>query len=953
MTWNSAFRHLQNGLTAAQSSGAAEVRVAQGTHRPDESSVAPNGNGSRTTRFKLLPNVAICGGFAGLQGRDPDARDIDGTPTILSGDLLGNDSGAPATMGDNSFTIIDGGGVDANARIDGFLVTGANGAASMVGGGMTITTGTGPTVVRCHFYANRSGKGGGVGVDNAQINSHFDRCRFTANVATTQGGAMMVLPGADIWFENCIFTGNSAESFGALAAISLVEGCVFYANVSTSAVAVVGVGPLMRNSIVWGNSAGGSTSLASQLIVQWPEYCLIENFILDPFGSDESDRPEGSSGAWPAWISVNGADGIAGTFDDDFHLAEHSPAIDAGSPWKNSADGTTDIDGEPRLQSCRTDIGPDERPGWGIDCNGDQISDACQIAAGELADCDLDGVPDICAIAAGAADCDASGSLDVCDTSLPVTVEIGPFGPAGQGYNWSTSIADLPRAATVVRGTIFVKVPWHATPLTISMGGSFQTHEIPDSPFFGPLLYADCPEFPDVAVFEMSAASFNDAIQDGMLEANLSFGGTQIGVDPCGGTSFVSIHLDYRTTDLTLDCNGNGNPDSCDIASGLSADINRDGVPDECQGTPGILRVPQDAPTIQAAIDVAPNFFEIVLADGIYTGIDNKEILIYDKTVTIRGANGPDKYIIDLLGTGRAFSIDNYAPLDVGVRDLTISHGSTSGSGGAIRLVSGSVVCTDVRFIECGATIGGALAVEAGTTLITDRCTFERCFSPSGVAVHSSGTMSLFRSRFLACRSKSKEGGAIRTASATSALLVSGCEFIGQYPLLVSPPSLVGPIALISGGTAAFERSTGVGNRSGNTTYGTLDMSWSATVTVRDCILTGNPAAGPGAPLVVPPAPPSVLSFDHSLIQGWSGQFLAPGIVNADPRFVDVDGADNVLGTIDDNTHLLADSPCIKARWRTSAGLAARTSTEIRSYCNVVLTSVGTNRPTSTTATAT
>jgi hypothetical protein len=37
---------------------------------------------------------------------------------------------------------------------------------------------------------------------------------------------------------------------------------------------------------------------------------------------------------------------------------------------------------------------------------------------------------------------------------------------------------------------------------------------------------------------------------------------------------------------LGMDCNGNGAPDSCDIAAGTSLDNNGDGVPDECEGTP-------------------------------------------------------------------------------------------------------------------------------------------------------------------------------------------------------------------------------------------------------------------------------------------------------------------------------------------------------------------------------
>lgn len=36
-----------------------------------------------------------------------------------------------------------------------------------------------------------------------------------------------------------------------------------------------------------------------------------------------------------------------------------------------------------------------------------------------------------------------------------------------------------------------------------------------------------------------------------------------------------------------LDCNGNGDPDSCDIMGGVSSDNNGDGVPDECGGSGG------------------------------------------------------------------------------------------------------------------------------------------------------------------------------------------------------------------------------------------------------------------------------------------------------------------------------------------------------------------------------
>jgi predicted outer membrane repeat protein len=56
----------------------------------------------------------------------------------------------------------------------------------------------------------------------------------------------------------------------------------------------------------------------------------------------------------------------------------------------------------------------------------------------------------------------------------------------------------------------------------------------------------------------------------------------------------------------------------------------------------------------------------------------------------------------------------------------------------------------------------------------------------------------------------------------------------------------------------------------------------------------------------------SIIFIEHSDIQGgWSGE--GEFNIDAAPLFVDTDGADNVIGTEDDNLRLLPDSPCIDA----------------------------------------
>jgi hypothetical protein len=58
-----------------------------------------------------------------------------------------------------------------------------------------------------------------------------------------------------------------------------------------------------------------------------------------------------------------------------------------------------------------------------VDCNGNGLEDAFDIASGNSADCDLDGVPDECQIAAGAADCDGNGLLDACEIAADPSLD--------------------------------------------------------------------------------------------------------------------------------------------------------------------------------------------------------------------------------------------------------------------------------------------------------------------------------------------------------------------------------------------------------------------------------------------------------------------------------------------------------------------------------------------------
>ncbi len=89
-TWQTAFTHLQDAVAAANAlDHTAELRIAQGTYRPDlGDGITPGDTGAR---FRPSRDFVWLGGYAGLGTPDPDYRDFEVHVTLVSGDLDEND----------------------------------------------------------------------------------------------------------------------------------------------------------------------------------------------------------------------------------------------------------------------------------------------------------------------------------------------------------------------------------------------------------------------------------------------------------------------------------------------------------------------------------------------------------------------------------------------------------------------------------------------------------------------------------------------------------------------------------------------------------------------------------------------------------------------------------------------------------------------------------------------
>jgi len=332
-SWATAYKYLQDALYKPPTGGD-QIWVAEGTYKPDANTANPDGTGDREAAFQLLNGVALYGGFP-TGGGDWESRNTSAYPTILSGDLDGNDVQVSdpcdlltePSRGENSYHVVTGSGTDHNAVLDGFTITAGNadGADSnSEGGGMRNYLG-GPTVANCTFSENSAADAAG-GMDNDSGDAIVINCTFSRNSAAYDGGGMGTDGGGMDNTEstptviNCTFAGNSAINDGG--------GICNYDS-----------SPTVTNCILWGNAAlsgaqiydkGTSSATVSYSAVQgdWPG-----------MGNIDDD---------PLFIDSNGLDGIVGTADDNLRLSAGSPCIDAGNNTTVLADNG-DLDSHPRF----------------------------------------------------------------------------------------------------------------------------------------------------------------------------------------------------------------------------------------------------------------------------------------------------------------------------------------------------------------------------------------------------------------------------------------------------------------------------------------------------------------------------------------------------------------------------------------------------------------------------
>ncbi|MBN1816139.1 MAG: right-handed parallel beta-helix repeat-containing protein [Sedimentisphaerales bacterium] len=356
-----------------------EVWVAQGIYLPDTSGLTD----PRQAVFSLVDGVAVYGGFAS-SGSDWSQRNPAAYPTVLSGDLLGNDDAKAdpddPTRTDNCYHVIDASNTGSSTILDGFIIAGGYAVPTVnwpnnCGGGL-LALSSQARIAGCRLERNFANQGGGLYTADSSLS--LVGCLFLTNAAVEAGGAAYLTGEADFSsLIGCMFLGNSANAGGAIgvdrsnpdlinavmsgntsmqgAAIFNYRGKPRLINGSISGNHAVGVGGgilatgrnsavMIANSILWGNTHGSGGGQTSQLAggAYDVSYSCIQNW-------DGSLGGSGNIGIDPQFTDSDGADDIPGSEDDVLVLVSGSPCIDAGDNTAVPESMVTDIAGSPRF----------------------------------------------------------------------------------------------------------------------------------------------------------------------------------------------------------------------------------------------------------------------------------------------------------------------------------------------------------------------------------------------------------------------------------------------------------------------------------------------------------------------------------------------------------------------------------------------------------------------------
>jgi len=300
---------------------------------------------------------------------------------------------------------------------------------------------------------------------------------------------------------------------------------------------------------------------------------------------------------------------------------------------------------------------------------------------------------------------------------------------------------------------------------------------------------------------------------------------------------------------------------------------------------------------------------------AIYGGFDGTESSLSERDwrmneTILSGEIGNGATIADnSLHVVRSNSNDNTAILD----GFTITGGKTEGSypeyiGGGMLLWASNAVINNCKFSENTANTGGGMGITQYGTPSLNNCTFinNHTLGGGGAAIHIQSSAPIMRSCMFLGNQADGYGGAIATMNNLARPMLYNCVFSGN-----SAGNYGGAISNSNTSISPELVNCTLANNSAGSSGGCINNIRSSDVILNSCILWDNSDSsgnGESAQYVASTATPSII---YSCLQGWSGIWGGAGNIGLDPKFINPDGFDGTLGTLDDDYRLQEDSPAI------------------------------------------
>ncbi|MEZ5465530.1 MAG: choice-of-anchor Q domain-containing protein [Lysobacteraceae bacterium] len=418
-SWASAYHDLQDALADTT---CAEIWVAAGFYTPTSGT-------DRTISFHIDRDLQLYGGFAGSEASLAERVLNPASPSILSGDIDGNDTDTDGNRINESWNDIQGANshnviriegtstpITSNTIVDGFVVTGGSadgpGYTSSGGGLQCLAVGAGtqcsPVISRMHFTGNTATELGGgffvIGSDGGVSSPILTQSTLSGNSAQAGGGLhnhASAAGSSTSTIRNSTFSGNSATGGGGLG--NAIEGIGTAANAVLSQVTFNDNSSSDQGGAIFNaNPLSGNTALLSlQDVILWDNPSTNGDAFYSIGQSvttlDGSVVQGGCPGAPPVYECSNLTDSDPllgpmqnnGGFTPTLLPAAGSSAIDAGSAGTCPAE---DQRGVARPQGSGCDIGAVEVAQASLDVmvtgQGQVDADATPLAhSGSIAAC--------------------------------------------------------------------------------------------------------------------------------------------------------------------------------------------------------------------------------------------------------------------------------------------------------------------------------------------------------------------------------------------------------------------------------------------------------------------------------------------------------------------------------------------------------------------------------------